>query len=306
MDTSVINQGKFANLPQPNHQAIGRNGSFWLPPKTVESFANDLQKIKQQAKKSPPKQNSSDPTISSKRASEGQSSKTSPTTGNPIKAKVAEMQNHKGQSFVARDSKTNANTSSQSASAIKFSTHVKSPPSAKLLPLLHAKELNPSKDKFSMRAPYSVNSSNPDADGNRRDKGKRDGGMKNALVSPMFSACTTKEASEFEIFNQSRAHAPSRILKDYLNRVIGPKISYVSNFERKIVRFAVDAPKGGKLGVRIEMSPEGLSVALICPDPDTRELISQIQRELFSNSENLRLGVFESYKDMDLHNNLAA
>ena len=54
-------------------------------------------------------------------------------------------------------------------------------------------------------------------------------------------------------------------ISNFVGKSVLPRVAYVNKFQKKIVRFAIDLPGGGKLGVRLEKKQGTLSLSLIAP-----------------------------------------
>ena len=71
-----------------------------------------------------------------------------------------------------------------------------------------------------------------------------------------------------------------------------------------MVRFAIDLPHGGKLGVRLEKSENGVTLCFIAPDEKTRIMLNDCQKgikqKIDSDQEvEVNIHVFSDYQEMD-------
>ena len=91
---------------------------------------------------------------------------------------------------------------------------------------------------------------------------------------------------------------------NFIGKSVLPRISYINKFSKKVVRFAIDLPRGGKLGVRLEKSPDGMSLSFIAPKNETRNLLEsslvKIQSMVEPNlNKSIRINIFSDYQEMD-------
>ena len=94
----------------------------------------------------------------------------------------------------------------------------------------------------------------PDAEKkNDQKKETRDGTRNATKVDKMPSNST--DAPFSDTLSKGEANnslTDTQKLKSFIRQSILPRLSYVSTFEKKVLRFAIDLPNGIKLGVRIE------------------------------------------------------
>ena len=122
----------------------------------------------------------------------------------------------------------------------------------------------------------------------------------NATESNLTAAAFSGKSDSLNHSNAQKA------LKQFIQDAIPPRLAYVSKFDRKVVRFALDLPNGGKLGVRLQKDGAHLSLSLICPDLRSKDQLSFLNGDSLSGIKGLKIFVYSSYQEMDLLNPLAA
>ena len=311
-------QGKGSTVPVPKHQAIGRNGSFWIPkdspdvnklPKpdgqknTKTSFANAKQTSNSQG-------NTKGNAISDRIKQNGNFEKTllSSKKFNVSKPQVRAIpQSIHGKSSLSSNVKKSSLISNQSKTVktlvleCKASIPISTSKDYKPPPILQNCGKNPSWHKDSGQHPQ----------GNH----KRNGGANNA---------TTIVAVEVEDKNSSKFSTlvnPSDVIKndttavakfvDFVGKSVLPRLGYLNRFEKKVLRFAIDLPSGEKLGVRLEKSGDDVSICFIAPNSEIRELLTSCKSHISDNLDSrnapkLSINIFADYAEMDNFFTLAA
>ena len=291
------------------HQPIGQNGSFWLPPKINANFESNLLK---QSKAKAPKPLPSD------KASE-QAKLSSPPKANGRSANSPQFNSHPHVPVTAKgsDSPVISKWLSQNSSATK-----KLPPRASIpvanrgaqlapdraLILAPPKEAKTTKEIPAEKSSRELPSENENTGSKDHRKKKEGGGAKNALVNSSMNATESNlTAAAFSGKSDSLNHSNAqKALKQFIQDAIPPRLAYVSKFDRKVVRFALDLPNGGKLGVRLQKDGAHLSLSLICPDLRSKDQLSFLNGDSLSGIKGLKISVYSSYQEMDLLNPLAA
>lgn len=319
-----------SSLPQgspvgQSHQAIGRNGSFWMPQNIDGSFAakfqnssnsqktakpnanpgegagNANQSVKPSLRKGP---NANQPTAENARAlypkspSANQSLAAPKPGAHPVKlsaTKVASGFRGLSQSF---------------QSAISSSEHIFLPKTLK-----SQRSILRSTPAADIDARDSIN---PESEGKGNGgKHQRRRGAKNALShAKMDTLCTDQEvkAMEGHSARELSVAAPSvqgRVILKFLTQAVSPRISYMDKNSKKVVRFAVDLPNKTKLGVRLEKVGDSLSISFICSDTESIELLGFTKNDLADSLRNksgndVQINIFTNYKEMDAHFSRAA
>jgi hypothetical protein len=304
--------GEIQNLAKveagPRHQSIGKNGSFWLPkdspdilkqnpisPKSQKnnsSSGSESTKTKQGVNHSNLKSGARESTSFEKTilSAEKKASPKTPLLQNSQMAKTNNSQSHK---FV----KSNLSQSPILTKIINGSTVL----SKTALPFLFAKE--PVKQTV---LPQTVHRPISRDRGNQ-EQGKKDHnhGAKNAhsISSMDFKDNEVSNLASSATSAQVDSSAISKFV-NFIGKSIAPRIAYTKKFSKKIVRFALDLPDGGKLGVRLEKSDKGISLCFIAPEEDIRTLLNFSKNSIkgkINSGENseINLHVFSDYKEMD-------
>ena len=302
---------KPGNSNIPNHQSVGRNGSFWLPPKAGGSFESNLQRNMPEVKNS-----NNNKSSAHSRITDGKTNHTS-LKGNIINPKNILTNNSNSKNTEAKPATKNLGLALAKPIQIKSkSSNVhanirRDHPSLKENLSHHqvaTKDLKVTKQNLFSKSQLFGDRLDPDSE--KRDGGakKQSSGTKNAQpCESMSNPITTSDFGKNLLSSTSSGfQSKTQVLKNLTSKAIPPRISYLSKSDRKVVRFAIDLPDGGKLGVRIEKSHDKLSVSLICPNDSTQEIISFLGKDLFQGAEKVKIGIYNSYQDMDLLNSLAA
>ena len=290
------------NPPTPSRQTIGKSGSFWLPPKSVNTFEHNLGKHANQNNKLP---------------KEGQLGKKTNTVAQKVPHRdIPSSPKASIQLKPFRSTQLTTNTSIQNQK-----NHLQNPKHPSGNTILHNKPNGtPVKSHLVERINYHIPSkthqqnktSNPtkpeyssiltDPDTERKDgsKGKNHRGTKNALKAMiMDNFCVTSEPKPSNPIQRQTARIPTYVsLAKLINDQVQPRLNYISKFGKKVIRFALDLPTGS-LGVRIEKKNDALSLAFICPDQITKNSAKHFSSSLLLLDQNLQIGIFDSYQDMD-------
>jgi len=298
-------QGKGSTVPVPKHQAIGRNGSFWIPkdspdvsklPKPVDqkntktSFANAKQTSNSQG-------NAKGNVVSDKIKQNGNFEKTLLSSKKINVPKPHLSPSVKNSSFISNQSKTVKTLVLEGRSSIPISTSK----DYKSSPILQNYGKNSSLHEDSGHHPQGNNKGN--------------GGTNNAPMSITVEV-EDRNSSKFStlfnsndvIKNDSTAVAK---LVDFVGKSVLPRLGYLNRFEKKVLRFAIDLPSGEKLGVRLEKSGDDVSICFIAPNSEIRELLTSCKSHISDNldSQNapkLSINIFADYAEMDNFFTLAA
>ena len=302
---------KTGNSNNPNHPSVGRNGSFWLPPKASGSFESNLQRNMTVVK------NSKNNKLPVPTRIPDCKTKHAAVKGSGLNHKNLLSKNLNSQNTEAKPSPKNLGSALVKPAQIKSkgsNIPVNIPrglPSLKenLLPHQAApKDLKGPKHNLFSKS--QLLGHRPDPDSEKKDGGakKQSSGTRNAQpYESMSDSITSSDFGKNLLQSTSNGfQTKAQVLKNLTSKAIPPRISYLSKSDRKVVRFAIDLPDGAKLGVRIEKNQDKLSVSLICPNLITQEIISFLGKDLFQGAEKVKIGFYNSYQDMDLSNSLAA
>jgi hypothetical protein len=320
MSLSSIGQSIPSGIsPTPSHQAIGRNGSFWLPQQIDQSFDS---KVKKSApSKEGAKQGAAKGEGTGKSNSGGKSPISDSTPGSRAKA-------------AGNTRSTGKSSTTQPLASSKFgTTSVKTPQLQKLAPhsplpgrsvgaeqVLHGNQPKPQRNANRSTAQFEANareSISPDPE--RRGNGEKHGGRrgtKNALIDSKMDIVQSQQ--DFKVLEGQTSRDPAtsvppqaRAFLKFLANSVAPRMAYLDKNTRKVVRFAVDLPNKAKLGVRIEESGNSLSICFICSDKESMEMLGFTKNALAESlgdqsGKTAQVNVFTNYKEMDEHFSRAA
>ena len=300
--------------PTPSHQAIGRNGSFWLPEKIDPSFES---KVKNSTpSKEGAKQGASKSVVPGKPGSGEKSSARASFSGGrvAVAGKTASgTKSLNAQPLALSKSGLTSAKASQSKSLSSGPVHSVRPLGSEQT--LHGQQAkiirnanrNPTHPEVNSRESVS-----PDQEG-RGNGDKRGGnrGAKNALSDSKMDI--TQSQQDFKVLEGEISRDPvtslapkARAFVKFLSNTVSPRVAYLDKNARKVVRFAVDLPNKTKLGVRLEESAGSLTLCFICSDPESLEMLG-FTKEALSKSlsaqsgKATRIKVFSNYKEMDEH-----
>lgn len=308
-----INAKQVSVAPTPKHQAIGKNGSFWIPKDTPEINKQNTatsKKIKSQTRPD------SNQISSSTKNAPKHFSKTSAKTFNFEKVLTASNKLNSSEVSLRNSSTGKIISQSKLLGQIKslnlpLSSDIKSASSIlgeKRSGVVGSflKEL-----KSTPNLVQSFNQSKNSA--NHEDLSKRDGGRqksngaKNASSISRMEVAESNETKFASFFNASEvfrgdSNGVSKFVK-FVGKSVLPRLGYLQKFEKKVLRFAIDLPSGEKMGVRLEKSARGISLAFISNSSGIRDLLnsckSSISNSLHSSLPSLQINVFSDYQEMD-------
>lgn len=297
----------------PNHQHVGKNGSFWLPPELkTEAFSKNLKVADSKFdKKNLPKAE-----VKAKTGHPTQTKHRNPLQGKSdlvSKSDFPSKTNLDSKTQVARNAKPvhNKAFSSKSFSAPTFVLPKRdSLNNQNLLPLIKQSQNSNLRDSGtqSMILKTEVN---PDADrevyDNRRNSSH---GIKSAYsdhdMEVSFKTQLSLEHVGREITSVSReSNHQARSFFEFAGKEILPRIAYFCKQDKKVVRFAMDLPNGSKLGVRLEKSKNRLNLCFISSDDHSQKMLEQLKRifDKFSKDDSgsgeFKVFHFQNYKEMD-------
>ena len=293
----------------PKHQSIGRNGSFWMPKdsldikKTSPLKSKDLNSnlssssktsISNHVSKSAKVDSSTRPNLSFERTILSEANKISQKGMLMNKTLVNQNSKSHGQHLI----KQNLSLPSSFAKTVKAAVLNTRP----VVPLLSPKELN--KSPVSNELTHKPTS---------RDRGAQDNGKKNkhhgAKNAQTISAMNLKEneTSSQEVSVNNFSSLDTAVIAKFVNfigKAVSPRVAYTNKFSKKVVRFALDLPDGGKLGVRLEKTEKGVSLCFIAPDQKTRMLLDYCQNGLKEKIDSdqgthVNVHIFSDYQEMD-------
>ena len=305
--------------PPPSQQAIGRNGSFWLPQKMDQSFDSKVKnsnQSKESNKQSPGKGEVSAKSISSEKSPARSSSFVGKGTvaGNTLpRGKSLNTQSFSSSKSLSMSTKTpqlkNLPSGSVNLARPMSSDQVIHAQQARTLRNINRNSSHPELHSREFVSPDQERKGNGEKHGGKR-------GAKNALsVSNMDFAQSQQDVKVLEgQTSQDPANSvppKSRSFLKFLSNSVSPRMAYLDKNSRKIVRFAVDLPNKAKLGVRMEESGNSLSLCFICSDAESIEMLGftkdTLSKSLTDQSgKTTHINIFNNYKEMDEHFSRAA
>lgn len=311
MIESLNNQAASKAGAIPRHQAIGRNGSFWMPkdipvaPKVPGANTN----VKNKHSKGP---------SNSANLANHQSVDSQPKTVNHGNRSFAGLirSAEKGTDVKLKNNNLGTTKSIVGKSPQQFTQ----PKLAKvLLPATNIKVravvANPiafSSSNKEVQKPEVFESQtrkNPldrDSGDKGKDRGRGKHGARNAHLSVPVEIKDTDKSNTtptLQVSVPSGENIASKI-SNFVGKSVLPRVAYLNKFQKKIVRFAIDLPGGGKLGVRLEKKQDTLSISLIAPEDEIRSLMNNCKNGIKSKinscqSNQLEVQVFSNFSEMD-------
>jgi hypothetical protein len=315
---SVTNSftARLANVP--THKSVGKNGTFWLPPESANSFSSKLKDLSRKNSRSPsknPLNNPAPPNLQAKQ--EGGNAQSNLTLSRSQNSPATARNTHILQSTQSHSNSKNLKTGARVQTQ------------SNLLPrAIHADNSVISKNQVTRgvekKSSESENLLSKDKEnqllvGDKEEhegqKNTKNHGAKDALTSDLMymterlNLIFTQAASIAK--SENRLEEKSLKLLEDLSREIATKIALLEKDESKIVRMAFDLPNGSALSVRIEQTPSNLSISFITQDSETQDVIQFIQElvgrdQSNSNSSTISVFLFQSYQDMDSYFKQAA
>lgn len=312
----VSNQGSpnLVKPPAPHTKSIGRSGSFWLPPRSTDTFSIDqgkpargkaihsqklLESSKFQGEIKSSKQNAH-PVGSHKR---------SPTPSpdlNQTKIKPDSFQKNRSLPQIIKQIRLTLGDKNNYVKTLKTNviTHKTS---------YYTKDLKTEK----INSNFQQHRDTIDEDGGRKDgrSNKQFRGMKHAPAHTKMNQVNIDDgvvySGQGERNNKLSLSNESKSFAKHAAKTMVPKIAYLSKHDKKVVRFAFDLPSGVKLGVRLEKSGGDISICFISPNESTIPMLSLSKDSILKalhkeTTGHLEINVFHSYKEMDIHHAKAA
>ena len=317
----MSDSGQIQNLGKvqvnPRHQSIGKNGSFWLP----KDSPNQLRQSQIVSKSG--KQTSTKVQVSS--SGENNAGKNNSISHSPTKASFAKTilsaEKKISPKFLSQQNVKTGTPASVSSKGLIRSNVTTLPvvskgvkglpvnPNSVLPPLLVKEVVKP----LVSAQLYHKMVSRDTGDQNQGKKNKHHGTKNAQIFSAMDSENKNKTITSVvstDSFLQPDTSVVSKFI-NFIGKSVCPRVAYANKYSKKVVRFAIDLPNGGKLGVRLEKSEKGISMCFIAPDEDTRALLDfskkGIKDEIDADqSTQVQIHVFSDYKQMDKHFKRAA
>ena len=320
--STSIDCNSISSPPSPKVQSLGKNGSFWIPERLSDQNINSKMANSNKKSRSLNSENQSRSEVSGNLKNKN-INPSNISLGFEKKLKISTKLNNT--KSVPEITKTNFSNVSVQANhqTINVSTvgHVKlsgtfaNDSNNLYATTTSAKESKTSANIFNHLL-YSSKSNSTDKDGDQKNgKNRNRNGINNASCSADMEFLDKNSIKFSSIVKASDAlmcdsNSVSKFV-DFVGKSVLPRLAYLSRFEKKIVRFAIDLPNGEKMGVRLEKSPSGFSICFIADNRDVRELLdsckSLISNNLNkSNSSLVDINIFSDYQEMDKFFNKAA
>jgi hypothetical protein len=317
----MSDSGQIQNLGKaqisPRHQSIGKNGSFWLPKDSPNQIRQSQTGSKSGKQSSPNAQVASG---AENNAGKNSSTPLSPTKASFAKTILSAEKKISSKILSPQNTKTGTAASVLPKSLMKsnvtplpvVSKGVKGSsvnPNTVLPPLVVKEEVKP---LISTQLYHKMVFRDTD-DQNQGKKNKHHGTKNAQIFSTMDSENKDKaitSVASTDSFSQSDTSVVSKFV-NFIGKSVCPRVAYANKYSKKVVRFAIDLPNGGKLGVRLEKSENGISMCFIAPDEDTRALLDFCKKGLKDRidedqSTKVQIHVFSDYKQMDKYFKRAA
>jgi len=302
----------------PAHKSVGKNGTFWLPPESANSFSSKLKDLSKKNPRSLPKNPQNAPASPAVRAKQG---------GSPNAQSNLTVSRNLNRPATVRNSHILQSTQSHSKPKnLSNNSGVQVQPN--LLPrafhgdgsIIGKNQVSRGVEKKSSESENLLSKDKEnqmlvgDKEEHEGQKNTKHHGTKNAFSDLMhmterLNLIFTQAASIAK--SESRLEEKSLKLLEDLAREVATKIALLEKDESKIVRMAFDLPNGSALSVRIEQTPSNLSISFITQDAETQDVIEFIQELLGRDQKNSKVGpisifLFQSYQDMDSYFKQAA
>lgn len=296
--------------PVPKHQSIGKNGSFWLPKDSPEVSKHGSLKSKSPDGKS----STSAKSVNSKQEGGNQSAKSTDRPNSSFEKSILTAEKKISPQPKSSSNSLGIKNSNPTLCKAFLGKALPSPINTNSILKARAANIGPLvplgnvKEQIKMTFLNNAPKENVDRDGECHDKGKKkkNDGTKNAQS---LNNMNTNEKDSLALAN-SIACSPvlesSIVAKfvDFIGKSLSPRVAYTNKFSKKVVRFAIDLPNGGKLGVRLEKSDKGVSLCFIAPEENTRELLKLCQNGIqnkIKSDDNFptNIYIFSDYQEMD-------
>ena len=294
----------------PSHKSVGKNGSFWLPPESTNSFSSKLKDFSSNKSRPVPKnqnKNSSPSDLSSRHAEGGRTQ-----SKLIVKQKLSRSVNS-AKSNILQSTISNSHIKNTNGSTLQTQTNLLPQTTLQDTLLSNKNQVTRGGEKkpqgndnlLSKDKEHQIVGDKEEQEGqkNGRDHGAKDATPSNLMyMTERLNLIFTQAASMAK--SENRFEEKSLKLLEHLAREVVSKIATLDKNESKIVRMAFDLPNGSSLSVRIEKSTSNLSISFITEDSEAQEVIEFIQ-ELFSRYDNessnspISVYLFKSYQDMD-------
>lgn len=269
----------------PRHNPLGKNGTFWMPPKSSSSFAEVMGTKKKVA--NPEQSNRS--TVKSK----VQSTLRNPPPMDHRTKNVVESQKPR---FFNQSNGVKLLSSGNSVRSPLISSFITKPNAssshlAKLNSFASVVNKNAHAVPLDKTTAYKSNhltqlkSSFLYKDtGQKEEKRRGRGGGANRASLDCDAPLDSKSflaPDEFDSNNKEKSHLRDNLLKS-VSEGITPRISQLNKEGYVAIRFSQDLPDGKKYSVKIEKQEKEVRFNFISPDPSTRKILEHTMTSLIN------------------------
>lgn len=290
------------------HQAVGKNGTFWMPPKTSGSSFSEVMGTKKKSLNSGKLQNVIKKNFNESKNADNKS-------GNAVgqrKFKTQELKNlNQLKTSVTVKMNKVGKFSNQPNILNRQSSHIHSArPINRNLNLPNSIQALVNDKQHSFK-PHNLTALKfgliKKDSGTKEEKERRKGGgADNATISSDVLKSLHRDESfqGFHSRDQRESFVPENCLQS-ITREVSARISEVTTEKSTVLRFSQDLPNGGKYSVKIEKFNNEISISFITPDPDFRNLLQtslngmiQIFEETLPSSSIVNGHIFSSYREL--------
>ena len=297
---------------------MGKNGTFWLPPESTNSFSSKLKDLSGKKSRFVSKNQNNNPSSTNAHAKQaGEMNAQSKSITPQNLSRSSKVSN----SHILQSTKPNLNPKNAKNIGVRIQTNSSINPVYSDSSLSSKNQVMRGFEKKSSESENLLSKEKEnqllvgDKEEHGGQKSPQDHGTKDATIDDLmfmterlnliFTQAATIAKSENRLEEKS-----IRILEE-LAKEITTKIALLEKGESKIVRMAFDLPNGSALSVRIEQTPSNLSISFITQDAETQEVIQFIQEltgreQNKSHSSSISVYLFQSYQDMDSYFKQAA
>ena len=297
---------------------MGKNGTFWLPPESTNSFSSKLKDLSGKKSRFVSKNQNNNPSSTNAHAKQaGERNAQSKSIIPQNLSRSSKVSN----SHILQSTKSNLTPKNAKNTGVRIQTNSSINPVYSDSSLSSKNQVMRGFEKKSSESENLLSKEKEnqllvgDKEEHGGQKSPQDHGAKDATTDNLmfmterlnliFTQAATIAKSE------NRLEEKSIRLLEELAKEIATKIALLEKSESKIVRMAFDLPNGSALSVRIEQTPSNLSISFITQDAETQEVVQFIQEltgreQNKSHSSSISVYLFQSYQDMDSYFKQAA
>ena len=292
------------------HSSIGKNGTFWLPPKSSDNFSSNLKRIRNQNQA---KTHSSSKGSAAQQGSKSQI-KATPNQSQQFSAKAIQQEvkvvNERvsNKSPISKMLSTSSNPKTMKANQLPRSNFDVNRPVLSNLsnnPVILKKKSENIESNFQSKE-KDINYTIGDKEEGASQHKKGSHGTKDAQPSSCMQFSDNIESFVSRLLliasSSGKSHGNSADILQHVAKEIAARIALLDKKNKKVIRMAIDLPNGVPLGVRIEKCDSSLSVSFISENHSTQESLNFLKKSFrgFCNSESpIKIHFFNSYNQMD-------